>query len=726
MKWARLLIPVLLASVPSPSSAAIAQAAPATAAVNVDAIEITQAIQDLRDSVPLIAGKLTIVRVYLSTDATSQTTISGTAILSHPGGATEQLSQLAPFTWTDDLPLQARRQAKDGSLNFLIPQSSLVEGNYAVALTDVRAPERPLNCVNCASSSKPFMVQADAPLFLRIVGFRYPTANSVVEPSAVDFDAIESWLQDAYPIGRLISSRITVDMPELAKERDCHAVNAQLLALRVNDIGGHSIDPRTHYYGLVADNRGLGFMRGCANAIPDLPDPSSVASGPAGEHSSTLFSYDVEHASYAGWYAGHELAHALGRSHPGFCYDQEGYRDDRYYPFTFSPRGLIASASLEYVGWDSANQQYAFMKAIRGDRYFDIMTYCPFEWPSAYTYRALRRRLLCEQDLSAHGAPTDSCRPSKTTIAADLGPEAAASAAALATFSDAPRLAGAGPTDASTEGPGGSSGAAGGTGGNPGSHADDAAGARAGDAAADGSTMPQAVKAESPGAPDGRGHLADLESTTQEAIAVVASVNAAKKTGRVLHFIAASQAQLYASAPEIAPVKIRVLGEGDRVLFERGAPIMVDSEKTLGDGLVTIVVPRVEGIRAMQLIVGDTVTDTRRFGTEIPTISSVQAQLTKAGTAARAGANGTADKLRLTWATSNLPEPGTNAVTYTVQRSADSGQAWETIAVGLTVRELVVESPVADRARPYSYRIVASDGVHTTRTVTEPVVVPVQ
>ncbi|HXO42862.1 MAG TPA: hypothetical protein VN999_15545, partial [Thermoanaerobaculia bacterium] len=256
--------------------------------VTIEAIEVNQAIQDLRLSVPLIANKATIFRVYLAATVSARTKINGVLALSEPDGSSRSLGSLAPYvTFGNDIPLPMRRLSKEGSLNFSLGPTLLKPGAYAVSVSAVEAFGTRLECANCSTFSQPFTVEPDAPFRIRLVGFRYPVKNSIAVPSSVDFDAIESWLRSAYPVGTLVSSRLIVDMPELSDTRDCTIVNGELAALRANDMGGGAIDPRTHYYGLVPDNNDLAYyMTGCANAIPEVPDPSSVASGPAGSHSS--------------------------------------------------------------------------------------------------------------------------------------------------------------------------------------------------------------------------------------------------------------------------------------------------------------------------------------------------------------------------------------------------------------------------------------------------------
>ena len=662
----------------------------APTAVSIEAIEVTQTIQDLRDSVPLIAGKSTIARVYLEVSTNDRFRISGKLLLIQSDiGQGVSIDSAEPFVAGDDIPLATRRLKKRGSLNFVLPINLVKTGTFTLQIGNLEGIERPIRCSNCDNFTKTIVVNEGTPFRVRLVGFRYSTKEGkVVEPDAIDFDTVESWIRAAYPVGQLLSSRITIDMPELADGQSCSVVNGRLSALRLSDISGGLSDIRTHYYGLVGDNSGKAFMRGCANSIPQIPDPASVASGPAGAPEFT-YPWDKYDTSYAGWYAAHELAHTLGRSHPGIC-QKVTPTDDKFYPFN---SGLIASSNLEYVGWDSTALDYSRMRVIDGGNYHDIMTYCENEWPSAYTYRALRRRLRCELNLFSDTSQIpDDCMESQASAITDLGPEGSIVQEALGgpgpANGPAPTIAVGGSTGAPSQGFDGS--------------------------------LPLAELHQD----DGKEVTAKIEEIKVDAIGVVAVVDVEHKEGRILHFVSAEKGKFYSADPAEGSIKVALLDDQGKIIMEGSAPVMVNSEGS-SEGLATIVTPLIAGIREIRLFVGGKLVDSRRFGTDYPKISSVKLQVTQQGSEAAAGIPSTNDRLRLSWK-ANPQIEGLNPVTYTVQRSADSGKTWETVAVGVTGTEVSIDSPVDQRQRPYSYRIISTDGVHTIRTVSDPVVVPLQ
>ncbi|MFL6333272.1 MAG: hypothetical protein ACJ754_08030 [Pyrinomonadaceae bacterium] len=119
------------------------------------------------------------------------------------------------------------------------------------------------------------------------------------------------------------------------------------------------------------------FMRGGASGLPDVPDPTAVASGPAGDPEG---GWDTD-GSYGDWYGAHELAHTFGRLHPGFC--DGNSEDDAEFPFK---DGQLSNGNGAFVGFDIGDEQHGIpMQALPGSRWHDVMTYCERQWISSYT-----------------------------------------------------------------------------------------------------------------------------------------------------------------------------------------------------------------------------------------------------------------------------------------------------------------------------------------------------
>ncbi len=361
-------------------------------------VETVQSIQDISNSVPLVKGKPTVIRVYVKPD-TPLAGLSAQLQLTTPNSTVPlnaAVGSLNP-SWT----LGDLRNDLGKSLNFTVPQA-LTNSDFTISSLTLSVATGTVNCNGCNINKLVHFVNAPA-LRVKVIGFSYnvPGSNSVAAPSNADFYSIQSWLTRAYPISNLILSQITLDIADQGMsvdDLDCNTVNTVLTKIRKNEMQS-GVDRQTHYYAIVPDD--AGFMRGCASGIPQTPDPSTVASGPSGKPTATLFTWDTT-SSYAGWYSGHELAHTFGRYHPGFCLDNSA-DDNNLPPDIAGAKGHLAGADDRYVGYDSGFNGHPL--TLPGTQWTDIMTYCDYEWPSWYTYTGILTRLQSEGSSAQGQAP---------------------------------------------------------------------------------------------------------------------------------------------------------------------------------------------------------------------------------------------------------------------------------------------------------------------------------
>jgi len=361
--------------------------------VQLDALEVTQAVQDLSQSVPLIAGKRTVVRLYLSRYSNVGMTVRG-QITVRRGPSDPPVTVLSLNTVVLD-PAQAgnlpvKRDDATRSLNFLLPYTSTAEGQLSISIASITDAVTGGSITVGCERRPTVWFHASPPLRVRVLGFRYSQGTPPVThtPSSLDFQGLLSWLGRAFPVGQVVSSQAVIDATA-APPFSCGDINAQLAAIRALDMSGGG-DQRTHYYGLVSD--GGFFMRGCAG-VPSSPDPSAVGSGPTGP---ATWGWDLD-GTYGDWYGGHELGHTFGRLHPGFCGETQD--DLNNYPFA---NGQLADFDPSFAGFDVGDPILSFpMVALAGTQWHDVMTYCNFQWLSVYTYQGVRRRLLAEDLLGA-------------------------------------------------------------------------------------------------------------------------------------------------------------------------------------------------------------------------------------------------------------------------------------------------------------------------------------
>ena len=365
-----------------------------------DTLEVTQAIQDLNATVPLIAEKRTFVRAYLG-QPSGVVKVRGELLVAHKKSGpwttvtsfgTAELD--ASRSGSTLAQLRSRRENLAYSLDFRLPEKFTEEGTFWLRLGKVRDAANGVTVqVSDPVGARTATFLEGPELRLRVINLRYATGTPPVQHAASksDLEHLESWLARAYPIEEVDFSSVTVAATATWQFTALQA-NAQVAAIRALDMAAGG-DPGTHYYGLVSD--GGGFMRGQASAIPAIPDPSAVASGPTGVFQPwSGFGWDTD-GSYGDWYGGHELAHTLGRLHPGFCNNNSS--DDPAYPFA---NGQLSNADGRFTGIDVGDADLGIpAAALPGTTWHDVMTYCDNQWLSSYAYVGIRDRLLAEEAL---------------------------------------------------------------------------------------------------------------------------------------------------------------------------------------------------------------------------------------------------------------------------------------------------------------------------------------
>lgn len=355
--------------------------------MRINAIEVTQAIQDLNNSVDLIANKRTYVRVHVS----SPTTIGHVAAnLSGQRGGFTLFPTLTPGNPGGDITVRTspdRAQLND-SFWFELPWWWLGAGNLTLTarLDPADAKHDPNLSNNTSSVTVNF--KSTPPLRLRITNVRYQVGGTTYLAANSHLDRLESWLRRAYPISSLSVSRATFTYPSSGLP-NVDTLNSWLAFIKLLRRIFTGEDGRTVYYGMVDD--GGGFMRGKAAGIP-----GTVASGPTGTPSGS-FAWDTD-GSYGDWYGGHEIGHTRNRYHAEFC----GATGGATYPY---PNGRISPAltgNTAIYGFDIGN------RTIYDPNWKDVMTYCQNQWVSDFTYEGIRSYLASLGLAEAAAAPVAS------------------------------------------------------------------------------------------------------------------------------------------------------------------------------------------------------------------------------------------------------------------------------------------------------------------------------
>jgi subtilisin-like proprotein convertase family protein len=337
-------------------------------------LEVSQAIQDLNNSVRLVARKRTYVRFHVRSQMGDYQTTARLRV--QRGGETVVLDPINPGgqILVRQVP---NRGVRDHAFLFALPsgfRSGTVELSGQLNPNNAPAENNPGN--NTITTRVSFEPVRQQTLVFYNVG--YESGGEQIFPSDVHRAQAVVWMRRAFPVsdlrvilrsylfGRAIVSNGTMNEPS------CVLVNSFLTSKRLFDLASSTEVPENaRYYGLVEDR--AGFMRGCASSIP-----ASVASGPNGPPRPNFAGWDTD-GSYGDFYTGHEIGHTLGRAHAEFCNAQFGAP----YPY---PEGRISpslTGPTAIYGFDIVSRE------IYGPDWKDVMTYCDYEWVSDFTYEGI-------------------------------------------------------------------------------------------------------------------------------------------------------------------------------------------------------------------------------------------------------------------------------------------------------------------------------------------------
>lgn len=651
-----------------PASALAQQPVPS---VRVDRIEVVQAVQDLDHTVPLIAEKPTVVRVFLSGGPVKQAygTLSVKTASSNP-------LLIASPDWieiTAYAPVRARRENWYASFNFFLPENLTGQQSLTFALaglTDSAGNSVP--CENCAIFRRDVVLEPPVEMRLRVVALKYERGDppQSFEPRQIDLDMLQSWLKRAYPISKLSFSVIqtTVNLPKKPTKGnpfECDEVNAQLTDLRNKDTDG---DQRTRYYGMVfTDGRSEGFlMRGCSTDIPEATDPSIVASGPTGP-TDVAFPWDRDQ-SWGDWYGGHEIGHTLGRLHAG---PFAGYRlDDRSqdqipYGSCFEdipdpefpyPGGQISMDDGSSIGFDLGDASLGISpRVIAGKVGHDVMSYCEQQWISRYTYVGILSRLRDENLMPA--------RPLTSSVPVVFAPPPRAPAMA-------------GPAQAAARGPG------------------------------------QTAQTSAPA-----GQPAPVYRDG-DFISIVGTANLGQQEATIDYVSRVSRAKIRAASPD-SPVRLRAFDQsGAPIAGLTDVPVVFlrNTHSPAGQvrGVVEAVLPARSDLKTIELLIGGNVAaryeappQINLAPTELQVTPLVQSPAITVAPPAQVPSH------QLQWSVQapalNL-SPSIKGVRYDIQASGDGGQTWQTLAVGLSDPNAQVDLSMFKNVPVVDVRVIANVG----------------
>lgn len=335
---------------------------PASVDLVLNQVEITQAVQNSSHTAPMVAGRPTVARVYV--------TVSGAAELSNvivEASATRNGAPLPGSPRRSDpraVTTSASRGNYASSVNIALPAEWL-SGN--VQLSIVVDPDNRIAELNETNNRLTRMIEflSVPPLDLTIVPIQYThTPNGRTYPAPMR-DTISDWIMRAYPISSVnVRLRAPISFTgDLRSGGEWERLLNLITAIWRTDGAPSS----RVYYGLVpiasgsdrwfsSGIAGIGWIGLRTSVGLDLTSPADAA----------------------GQLAAHEIGHNLWRYHAP-C----GVSGDPQQPFPYAN----GSIGPDVYGLDISRARVWSPGA--PDNTKDLMSYCQPQWVSDFTYQGL-------------------------------------------------------------------------------------------------------------------------------------------------------------------------------------------------------------------------------------------------------------------------------------------------------------------------------------------------
>ncbi len=407
--------------------------APPKVDLSIDSLEITQAVQTPNNSVPLVAGRPAIVRVYAKYTGTTAPVSVTVSLTGARGGLALPPVTLGPQA----VSAAPSRATYSSSFNLPLPTDWLSGTVTMTATVDSEKIEDEADETN-NSATATLKFNSVPALNILIVPFNYTHTGSI-NPGfypAPTHDTISDFIKRTYPLSTInvtfhAALSFTGDLGYFDATQAPYWENNQntglvdrVSALKSSEhLSDGGLNAPIVYYGFVSTISGghtwvplkdgfilgIGLIGSRVSAGLDIPASLGL---PADITSDT---------------AAHEIGHNLGRLHAP-CIPPPNPLSDLQ---NIDPNYPEKTASIVQFGVDLSKGTVLNPSTTK-----DVMSYCEPQWVSDYTYKALYNALIGTVTVAASAAPEASL-----LVRGGIAPDGTASLAPVYSITGVPDAA---------------------------------------------------------------------------------------------------------------------------------------------------------------------------------------------------------------------------------------------------------------------------------------------
>ncbi|MBN1485971.1 MAG: hypothetical protein JXA37_14755 [Chloroflexia bacterium] len=344
--------------------------------LSIAGLEIVQVVQDLRNSMPLVAGKKTVVRAYPDSAVGTIPGVTGELRAYRDGQFLGSRAPDAPISAVPIVDINSRRAQKSGGLLFRLPPEWITD---TITLTLDLTTTAQITETSLRNNAVTYTVDfaPRQPLRLAYVPISYqPDPSKPAQlPDLGEMLGLHGFVQELYPLAEVVPEFLGtipwyLEMTGMPTETELARGDVLLDLLTFIYLGANAKRPAGRQFDQIV---GI-FPDGTTRYGQSDPRWDRDGGGRGGQGRAV-------YCGLAGSTLAHEIGHNLGLRHPGTPDACNAQDPNSYWPAVYD------DATMQEYGYNFVLDEVVGPAA--PNQHYDLMSYCTPVWISPLHYRML-------------------------------------------------------------------------------------------------------------------------------------------------------------------------------------------------------------------------------------------------------------------------------------------------------------------------------------------------